>query len=78
MKTYIKFLVNLFNISFFKVFFTFFIVILITNILEQIEFFRDLNFSFFYLIFLSFLNSPSIVFEILPFIFFTINSVFFY
>ena len=77
MKTYIKFLVNLFNISFFKVFFTFFIVILITNILEQIEFFRDLNFSFFYLIFLSFLNSPSIVFEILPFIFLLSTQFFF-
>ena len=77
MKTYIKFLVNLFNVSFFKVFFVFFIVVLITNILEQIEFFRDLNFNFFYLIFLSFLNSPSIVFEILPFIFLLSTQFFF-
>ena len=77
MKTYIKFLINLFNISFFKVFFTFFIVILITNILEQIEFFKDENLNFFYLIFLSFLNSPSILFEILPFIFLLSTQIFF-
>ena len=77
MKTYVKFLVNLFNVSFFKVFIVFFIVILITNILEQIEFFRDLNFNFFYLIFLSFLNSPSIVFQILPFIFLLSTQFFF-
>jgi|TARA_B110000027_G_C16109735_1_gene297133 lipopolysaccharide export system permease protein len=77
MKTYIKFLINLFNISFFKVFFIFFIVILITNILEQIEFFKDENLNFFYLIFLSFLNSPSILFEILPFIFLLSTQIFF-
>jgi len=77
MKTYIKFLVNLFNLSFFKVFFTFFIIILITNILEQIDFFKNIELSFFYLIFLSFLNTPSIVFEILPFIFLIATQIFF-
>jgi lipopolysaccharide export system permease protein len=77
MKTYIKFLINLFNISFFKVFFTFFIVILITNILEQIEFFKDADLNFLYLIFLSFLNSPSVLFEILPFIFLLSTQIFF-
>ena len=77
MKTYIKFLVNLFNISFLKVFFVFFIIILISNILEQVEFFKNINLNFFYLIFLSFLNTPSIVFEILPFIFLISTQVFF-
>ena len=77
MKTYIKFLVNLFNASFFKVFFTFFIIILITNILEEVNFFKELNFNFFYLIFISFLNTPSIVFEILPFIFLLSTQIFF-
>ena len=76
MKTYIKFLVNLFNVSFFKVFFTFFIIILITNILEQVAFFKELNVNFFYLIFISFLNTPSIVFEILPFIFLLSTQIF--
>jgi len=77
MKTYIKFLINLFNISFFKVFISFFVIILITNILEQVDFFKNINLNFFYLIFLSFLNTPSIIFEILPFIFLLSTHVFF-
>jgi len=77
MKVYIKFLVNLFNTSFLKVFFTFFVIILITSILEQIDFFENTNISFYYLIFLSFLNTPSILFEILPFIFLLSTQVFF-
>ena len=77
MKTYIKFLINLFNISFLKIFITFFIIILITNILEQIEFFKNIDLSFFYLFFLSLLNTPSVLFEILPFIFLLGTQVFF-
>ena len=77
MKTYVKFLINLFNISFFKIFLTFFLIILITNVLEQIDFFKNINVNFFYLIFVSFLNTPSIVFEILPFIFLIATQVFF-
>ena len=77
MKAYTKFLINIFNISFFKVFAIFFIIIFILNILEQIEFFKDLNLSFYYLIFLSFLNTPSVIFEILPFIFLISTQLFF-
>jgi lipopolysaccharide export system permease protein len=77
MKNYIKFLINLFNTSFLKVFFIFFIIILITNFLEQIDFFKDTDISLYYLIFLSFLNTPSIIFEILPFIFLLSTQVFF-
>ncbi len=77
MKVYVKFLINLFNISLLKVFFSFFIIILITNILEQMEYFKNFNISFFYLIFLSLLNTPTIIFEILPFIFLLSTQVFF-
>ena len=77
MKVYIKFLINLFNSSFLKVFFTFFIIILITNILEQIDFFENDNISFYFLVFLSFLNTPSIIFEIFPFIFLLSTQIFF-
>ena len=77
MKTYIKFLINLFTISFFKIFFIFFGIILITGILEQVEFFREIQINFIYIIFLSFLNTPSIIFEILPFIFLIATQVFF-
>ena len=77
MKTYIKFLINLFNISFLKIFIIFFIIILILNIFEQVEFFKNIDLSFFYLFFLSLLNTPSILFEILPFIFMVSTQVFF-
>ena len=77
MKTYIKFLINLFNISFIKVFIIFFSIILISNVLEQAEFFKDIDLNFFYLIFLSFLNTPSIIFEMLPFIFLLSTQIFF-
>ena len=77
MKIYIKFIISLFSTSFLKVFFSFFIIILITNILEQMDFFRNFDISFFYLIFLSFLNTPAIIFEILPFIFLLSTQVFF-
>ena len=77
MKTYIKFLINLFNTSFIKIFTIFFVIILITNILEQAEFFKDIDLSFLYLVFLSFLNTPSVLFEILPFIFLLSTQIFF-
>jgi len=77
MKLYFNFLIIFFNISFFKVFISFFVIILITNILEQVDFFKNINLNFFYLIFLSFLNTPSIIFEILPFIFLLSTQVFF-
>ena len=77
MKTYIKFLINLFNNYFFKVFIIFFIIIFILNIFEQVEFFKDTDLSFLYLVFLSFLNTPSIIFEILPFIFLISTQFFF-
>ena len=77
MKTYIKFLINLFNLSFIKIFSIFFVIILITNILDQTEFFKDKNLSFIYLVFLSFLNTPSVLFEILPFIFLLSTQIFF-
>ena len=77
MKTYTKYLLGLFNASFLKIFIIFFAIILISNILEQTEFFKDINLSFFYLIFLSFLNTPAIIFEILPFIFLLSTQVFF-
>ena len=77
MKIYTRHLINIFNVSFVKVFLVFFLIILISNILEQTEFFKDQNISFSYLIFLSFLNTPSIIFEILPFIFLLSTQVFF-
>ena len=77
MKTYIKFLINLFNNSFLKIFFIFFAIIFIINILEQMEFFKEIKFNFISIAFLSFLNTPSIIFEALPFIFLISTQIFF-
>ena len=77
MKIYIKFIINLFNTSLLKVFIIFFFIILISNVLEQVEFFKKINIDFFYLLFLSFLNTPNVVFEILPFIFLLSTQIFF-
>ena len=77
MKTYLKFLISLFNKCFFKVFSIFFIIILILNIFEHVEFFKNESLNLLYLVFLSFLNTPSIIFEILPFIFLLTAQLFF-
>ena len=77
MKTYTKFLIEIFFISFLKVFLIFFGIILIINILDQIDFFSKKDVYFFYPVFLSFLNTPSIIFEIFPFIFLITTQVFF-
>ena len=77
MKTYIKFLLNMFFNSFWKIFFLFFGIILITGILEEMEFFKDIDENFAYPILLSLLNTPSIIFEILPFILLISTQLFF-
>ena len=77
MPTYIKFLLKLFLSSFLNIFLIFFFITIIISLLEQFDFFKEANFTFSYLIFLSFLNAPSIIFEILPFIFLISTQVFF-
>ena len=77
MKTYIKFIISLFNISFLKIFIIFFSVISISGILEEINFFKSIDVNFLYIVFLSLLNAPSVIFEILPFIFLLSTQIFF-
>ena len=77
MKTYINFLLNIFFNSFVKVFLVFFAIILITGIVEEIEFFKGLDEHFLYPMLLSLFNTPSIIFEILPFIFLITTQFFF-
>ena len=52
-------------------------LIFILNILQEIEFFSDKNVSSFYPIYLSIMNSPSIIYEIFPFIFLIATQFFF-
>ena len=47
----------------------FFCLVIIVNIFEEIRFFEKYDAEMFYTIYLSFLNGPSLMFEIFPFIF---------
>lgn len=77
MKIYLKFLSLVFLKSFLFVFSIFFSLVLILNLLNEIEFFKNLEIGNFYTIYLSFLNSPSIIFQIFPFIFLISTQFFF-
>ena len=78
MKTYTKFLVNGFIKSFLNVFLVLISLVFILNILKEIEFFSDKNVSTLYPIYLSLMSSPSIIFEMFPFIFLISTQFFFY
>ena len=77
MKIHLKFLSFIFFKSFFYVFSIFLSFVLILNLLNEIEFFKNIEINNYYPIYLSFLNSPSIIFEIFPFIFLISTQFFF-
>jgi lipopolysaccharide export system permease protein len=76
-KTYTKFLISGFIKSFLNIFFIMIGLVLILNILKEIEFFSNKEVNSFYPIYLSFMSSPSIVFEMFPFIFLIATQFFF-
>jgi lipopolysaccharide export system permease protein len=77
MKTYIKFLVTYFLRSFLNIFLIMFGLVFILNIIKEIEFLNNSNVSTIYPIYLSFLSSPSVIFEMFPFIFLISTQFFF-
>ena len=77
MKTYTKFLVNGFIKSFVNVFLVMICLVFILNILKEIEFFSNKEVDSFYPIYLSLMSSPSIIFEMFPFIFLISTQFFF-
>ena len=77
MKTYIKFLVYGFVKSFFNVFFFMISLVFILNILKEIEYFSNKEVSSLYPVYLSLMSSPSIIFEMFPFIFLIATQFFF-
>mgnify|MGYP001311778168 CR=1 FL=1 len=77
MKTYIKFIINTYIKSFFYVFLIVFSLVFILNILSEIEFFKNFEVAAYFPIYTSFLNSPSLFFEIFPFVFLIGTQVFF-
>jgi lipopolysaccharide export system permease protein len=77
MKTYTKFIVNEFIKSFFNVFFVMISLVFILNILKEIEFFSNKEVNSLYPIYLSLMSSPSIIFEMFPFVFLISTQFFF-
>ena len=69
-KVYQKYLITSFLKTLLVVFFIFFSLVIILNIFEEVSYLRDTDTNLFFPIFLTFLNSPSIVYETFPFIFF--------
>ena len=77
MKTYIKFLCYIFLRSFFYVFLVMFSLVFILNVLSELEFFKDIDVGIDFTLLLSLLNSPSMIFEMFPFIFLLTTQFFF-
>ena len=77
MKTYIKFLTFVFFKSFLYVSLIMLSLVFILNILSELDFFKEVNVSINFLLLLSLLNSPSMIFEMLPFVFLISTQLFF-
>jgi len=69
MKIYKKYILNSFVRLLFVVSSIFFLLALLLNLFEEINFFKDSNESLYYPLMLNFLNAPSILINIFPFIF---------
>ena len=77
MNTYTKFITITFLKSFTFVFLVIFSLVFILNILSELDFFRNIDVKPFFPIYISILNSPSLIFEMFPFIFLISTQVFF-
>ena len=77
MKVYIKFLSIIFFKCLFFVFLIMFSLVFLLNILSELEFFRETNVNLNFTLFLSFINSPSLIFEMFPFILLISTQLFF-
>ena len=77
MNTYTKFLVKTYVMSFLNVFFIFFCLIYILNLLTELEFFKQLDVNVYFPLYLSLINTPMFVFEMFPFIFLISTQFFF-
>ena len=68
-KIYQKYLIKKFLVKFSKITLIFFSISTILGMLDEINFFKDIDISFYYPYFLTLLNVPITLFEIFPFIF---------
>ena len=76
-KTFEKYLIKLFLKKVLNISIIFLSLILILSVFEEINFFKDENVHFAYPFLITFLNAPSTLFEIFPFIFLIAVQFFF-
>ena len=77
MSTYVQFLIFTFFRSFLNIFLIMFGMVFILNLLSELDFFRNLEVSNLFPLYLSLLNSGSLIFELFPFIFLISTQFFF-
>tara|TARA_A100001011_G_C14313505_1_gene846792 strand:+ start:2455 stop:3531 length:1077 start_codon:yes stop_codon:yes gene_type:complete len=77
MQRHISFIVNSFIKSFIFVVMILTCLIFILNLVSELDFFRKIEVEGYFIIYLALINSPSFLFEILPFIFLISTQVFF-
>ena len=77
LSTHKKYILSLFSKTLIEVILISFSLILIINLFEELNFLKNQDVSGYYPIFLSLLNAPSIIFDILPFIFLISTLLFF-
>jgi lipopolysaccharide export system permease protein len=77
MKTYEKYLIKLFLTKFTIIFLIFYSLVFILSIFDEISYFKDINSTSYYPFIMTFLNTPSTIFEIFPFIFLISTQFFF-
>ena len=75
--TYKKYIISLYSKTLIEIILIFFSLVLIINLFDEINFLKNQNVSGFYPLFLSLLNTPSIIFDILPFVF-LVSTIFFF
>ena len=76
-KKYQIFLFYLFIKKLVKISLVFFCVVILINFFEEIRFSEKYEAEVYFVIYLSLINAPSLIFEILPFVFF-VTIIFFY
>ena len=77
MKTYIKFLIFIFFKYFVFVYLILLSLIFVLNLLTELEFFKNIEVTTYYPMFVSLLNTHSLLFEMFPFVFLLTTQVFF-
>tara|TARA_B100000161_G_scaffold264069_1_gene236573 strand:- start:507 stop:1580 length:1074 start_codon:yes stop_codon:yes gene_type:complete len=77
MNTYTRFLVKTYLYSLLNVFFIFFCLIYVLNLLTELEFFKKTDVDAYFPLYLSLINTPIFVFEMFPFIFLISTQFFF-